>query len=98
MSTTRTRIATIIRRSMAASLALVIAALTFFSAGCSEEEVVACFRLFNGGQYCVKIPESTECYNEDVLNGRAHCIDKDGTWSYPAEFEFDDGEIWVPNW
>lgn len=71
--------------------------LMTLSLSCSflEEDVVECFGRLSGDRYCVKVPESTSCAYELNTN-RVGCTSSDGVTTYPERFNFDDGQIWLP--
>lgn len=75
---------------------ILVISITLLSAGCAEEEVVDCFRI-GLDRYCVKVASSTKCTVERVEGqDQVRCTDKNGNISYPGQFLFDDGNIWLP--
>ena len=86
----------VVKRIATALVLLFVALATLLNTGCAEEEVVECFRV-GLDRYCVKIPSSTECILERVeRQDRVRCTDKNDKVSYPEKFNFDDGNIWLP--
>ena len=81
-------------RTVAAVFPLLLVLVALFSTACGEEEVVDCFYI-GLDRYCVKVAESTKCVL-DISSDRVKCTDKDGNEFYPDKFEFDDGNLWLP--
>lgn len=77
-------------------LVLLIGCISVSAVACAEEEVVECFSRLSGDRYCVKIPESTSCALE-LSSNKVGCVDREGNTTYPERFNFDDGNIWLPN-
>lgn len=96
MSSQRLRPARDSTRIASALILLLVVLITPLIAGCAEEEVVDCFYIGGIDRYCVKVRESTRC-TVDLSSDRVRCTDKDGNVTYPDEFNFDDGKIWLPN-